>query len=255
MSCTFDLGLNGLDRDAVGLPTRVEVYARVQGSCTRVQLTVRQAQGTSPLFTQAVTPDSNGTCSIDFPLPSTIFPCGFKLWVDAQCLDGDSGATGGFVALDCKGLPRADGDNSNSPGQNDVNWPWGLPSSLFCPLMGRSFAAALQLGLLTLIVGIALALPVAIATGAVMLEGAIAIQATWMRWCNVSDCNYWGAILWVLKRGTISAAVFALLTAKVIMLLVAVTLGVLAGMVTQRLRASRCPLPSAKTSLQQLPLW
>ena len=164
-------------------------------------------------------------------------------------------ATGGFVALDCKRLPRADGDNSNSPGQNDVNWPWGLPSSLFCPLMGRSFAAALQLGLLTLIVGIALALPVAIATGAVMLAGAIAIQATWMRWCNVSDCNYWGAILWVLKRGTISAAVFALLTAKVIMLLVAVTLGVLAGMVTQRLRASRCPLPSAKTSLQQLPLW
>jgi hypothetical protein len=254
---TFDLGLNGLDPDAVGLPTRVEVYARVQGACTRVRLTVRQTQGSLAMFSAEVTPDSNGTCRSDFPLPVPIFPCGFELWVEAECVAGDSGTAGHLVALSCKSAPSTGGGGGGDP--NDPNqpgdWPWGLPPILFCPLMGRAFTTALLFGVLAIIAGVSLAAPLVIAAGVAVIAGAVAILAIWKQWCSVSFCSYWGAILWVLKRGVIAAGAIAVVTVDVRMLLLAFALGVLAGMVTQKLRASRCPLPSARTSLQQLPLW
>jgi hypothetical protein len=255
MTCTFDLGLNGLDLDAVGLPTRVEVYARMQGSCTRVRLTVRQSELGMALFSDEVTPDSNGTCRRDFPLPSPIFPCGFELWVEAECLAGDVCSAGLAVTISCKRTPaNSGGGDPNDPNQPS-DWPWGLPPALFCPLMGRAFTTALLLGVLAIVSGVALSAPLVIAAGAAAIAGAFAIYAIWTRWCSVSFCNYWGAILWVLKRGVIAAAAIAVLTVDVRVFLLAIALGVLTGMVTQRLRASRCPLPSASTSLQQLPLW
>jgi hypothetical protein len=255
MTCTFDLGLNGLDLDAVGLPTRVEVYARMHGACTRVRLTVRQAQNSLPLFSEEVTPDSNGTCRSDFPLLTPIFPCGFELWVEAECVEGDSGTAGAPVALSCKRVPsNSGGGDPNDPNQPS-DWPWGLPPALFCPLMGRAFTSALLFGVLTIIAGVSLAAPLVIAAGFLVITGAFAIYAIWTHWCSVSFCNYWGAILWVLKRGVIAAGAVAVLTVDVRVFLLAIALGVLAGMVTQKLRARRCPLPSAMTSLQQLPLW
>src|SRR5204863_7915525 len=106
-----------------------------------------------------------------------------------------------------------------------------------------------------IVAGVSLSAPLVIAAGALVIAGAFAIYAIWTRWCSVSFCNYWGAILWVLKRGVIAAGAIAVLTVDVRMLLLSFALGVLAGMSTQKLRASRCPLPSARTSLQQLPLW
>jgi len=175
--------------------------------------------------------------------------------VEAECRAGDSGAAGAPVALSCKRTPaNSGGGDPNDPNQPS-DWPWGLPPALFCPLMGRTFTTALLLGVLAVIAGVALAAPLVIAAGAVAIAGAFAIYAIWTRWCSVSFCNYWGAILWVLKRGVIGAGTIAVLTADVRVFLLAIALGVLAGMVTQKLRASRCPLPSARTSLQQLPLW
>jgi hypothetical protein len=266
--CSFDLGLNGLEPDAVGLPTRLEVYAHVQGSCDRVRLTVRQHQGGASIFSaevspDSVSPDSNGTCKARFPLPTAIFPCGFELWVEASCVEAGNCFKGEMLPISCKGPPGAGGEDpgdSSPPGGGDESgsndeWPWPLPPLQFCPLMGRSFTIALLLGLMTLVASVALLAPAGIAAAGVIIAGAFAILGVWLHWCTVSFCNLWGAILWALKRAVTASVLVVLFTASIPVLLLSLTMGIAAGVITAKLRSMRCRLPAHTTPLQELPLW
>lgn len=255
-TCTFDVGLNGLQPDAVGLPTRLQLYARRHGVCDRVQLLVRQTQGGLVLFSDIVTPDSNGTCIAEFALPGTIFPCGFRLWVEARCVDGGTCEHGAMVPIDCKARPGAGGSsNPNNPNNSDDDWPWGLPPVLFCPLMGQRFTLALLMGLIGLVTSVAFVIPVGVAAAGVIIAGAFAILAVWRRWCPVSFCSLWGAVLWALKRAVIGGVILSILGASVPAFLLSIAMGAMAGMITAKLRSMRCRLPSAMTPLSQLPLW
>jgi hypothetical protein len=261
--CSFDLGLNGLEPNAVGLPTRLEVSARVQGSCNRVRLTVRQHQGGPSIFSGEVSPDLNGTCKASFPLPAAIFPCEFGLWVEASCVEAGNCFKGQMLPISCKGPPGGgdeDPGDSSPPdggdegGSND-EWPWPLPPVQFCPLIGRSFTVALLLGLLTLVASVALLAPAGIAAAGVIIAGALAILGVWLHWCTVSFCNLWGAILWALKRAVIAGVLVVLFTANIPVLLLSLTMGMAGGVITAKLRSMRCRLPAHTTPLQELPLW
>lgn len=262
-TCTFDIGLNGLEPDAVGLPTRLQAYARVQGACTRVRLTVRDPQSGLPLFSDEANADTNGTVAVSFPLNFPIFPCGHQLRVEAECVSGGSCSGSALVAIACKTRPNggSDPNDPNAPGggggggQPNDDWPWGLPPVLWCPLMGRRFTEALLLAAATILIGIAFAIPAVTAAGGVIAAGAFAILAVWRTWCNVSYCKFRGALLWVMKRATLMAIVLSLVTASALMLMVAIACGVVAGMLTAQLRANRCALPDVTTPLNQLPLW
>jgi hypothetical protein len=264
--CTFfAFGLNGVDRDAVGLPTSLEPFAHVQGNCAKVRLTVRQSQNGAALFSAEVTPTSDGTCVVRFPLPAAIFPCGFHLWVEATCTAGGTCSRGEMLSIACKWPGNGGGGNGgggnggggNGGGGNGGpdDWPWPLPPLLFCPLMGRAFTTALLLGLVTLVTSVAFAIPAGIGAGGVIVAGAFAILALWLQWCSVSYCNYWGAILWALKRTVIVAVILSIFAASVSVLLLGLAIGAVVGIITAKLRAKRCRLPSLTTPLQQLPLW
>lgn len=259
MSCVIDIGLNGIAQDAIGLPTRLEAYARVQGQCTRVRFAVRQAAGLPVLFTGETDTDSNGTALIEFPLEPAAFPCGFRFWVRAECATGGTCFKEGLVAVSCKrpapgGNVPGDNDGDGQPDSNQ-GWPWPLPPQLFCPLMGRAFTMALLAGLMFMMFAVATNIPNGVMAAGVLIAGAFALLGIWRMWCAMNPCHFWGAVLWVLKRVVVAGVILAAVTPSLDAGLFTLALGMLAGAITARQRANRCTLPGLTTPLQQLPLW
>jgi len=260
-TCVLDVGLNGEGLDAAGLPTRLLVYGRVQGTCSRVRFTVRLTQTSPVLLSGDATPDSNGTCAVEFPLPVPAFPCGSRFWVEAECVEGGTCSVTTSLPVSCKDRPGTGGGTGpgggSGPGGGGTSdwWPWPLPPVLFCPLMGRSFTTALLFGLMLIVTGVAFVMPAIVAGGVAIVAGAFAILAVWQYWCLVNSCYLRGAVLWALLRAIAAGAILAVVTLSVATWLLTLTLGAIAGIVTARLRAGRCPIPDLTTPLQQLPLW
>lgn len=265
----IDVGLNGEARDAAGIPTRLGAYARIDGQCNAVRLSVSQSQGGTVLFTGIASPDSNGTVSIGFPVEPPVFPCNFSLSVLAECVNDASCSKEETVVIQCKGYTPGGGNgggnsddsdnnggsNSNNGDNENSNWPWPSPPELFCPLIGRSFTTALLAGLITLITSIALNVPAGIAAGTAIIAGAFAIFSIWRTWCTPNTCYVLGAILWALKRSVLGGLVIGIFTLSFGALLTVVALGAIAGGITGMLRYDRCQIPAATTPIGQLPLW
>jgi hypothetical protein len=266
-SCILSVGLNGLALDAVGLPTVLQPYARVQvaGTCTLVRLSLRASQFAPVLFSVDVVPDSNGTAVADFPLVVPLYTCGAELWVRAECVGGGSCNVDQAVAISCKKPPHGGGGNGGNPNDpaNDGNgnngngndWPWGLPPVLFCPMVGRAFTMAFLFGLTAMLLGAAFVGPTGMIAGATLVIAAFGLLAFWRLWCPVYGCYLRGAMLWALKRAVVGGAVLAIVTLSALTGLLTVALGIWAGMITVKLRYARCAIPSLTTPLQQLPLW
>lgn len=254
-TCVLDIGLNGLEQDAVGLPARLQIYARVQGTCSRVRFTLRLSQGGPVLFSGEAVPDSNGTCSVDFPIEPPTFPCGFSFWVEAQCIAGGTCSTAASLPIQCK-RPGSQGPGGpGGPGTGNGNGSgngWQLPS--FCILMGQAFLMALYAGLLLLVTSVAFGQPGGMVAAGALIVGALALRAIWLTWCSVSFCHFWGAVLWVLKHAVLAGAILSVLTVSAAGVLLTLFLGAIAGMITAQLRYNRCPLPPITTPIQQLPL-
>lgn len=248
--CVLELGLNGEAPDAVGLPTRLLVYARVDGPCSAIRLSVSQTEGGAVLFSGVTSPDSNGTASVGFPIEPPVFPCGFPLWVEAECIEGGTCSKAETMTIACKAAPSGQGNGGTNGG-----WPWPLPPQLFCPLIGRSFTIAILAGLLMIVVSIAFGLVAGIAAGFAVIAGAFAILAIWSTWCSPHWCSVWGAVLWALKRAFLGGLVLSVVMLNVAGLLLTFVLGATAGILTGRLRHARCQIPSALTPLNHLPLW
>lgn len=265
MACSIEIGgINGESLDGSGLPTRLSVYVRRQGDCSQVEITVRLTANGPPLFVALATPDSNGTAGAEFHVEPPVFACGFPLWVEARCTTGSVCSAAAQSWIDCKDVPDSGPGNGpgNGPGgggggnnDNDDDWPWGLPPQLFCPLIGRAFTLALLTGLVMLLTGIAMSQPVVSATAVAIIAGAFSVLAVWRHWCQIPYCYFWGAILWVLKRCLAAGLVLTLVFISVPCLLATLGIGVISGIITNRLRHAHCRLPHITTPLNQLPLW
>jgi hypothetical protein len=262
-SCVLDIGLNAPAQDVAGLPTGIEAYARVQGLCSRVRFTLRPSQNGPVLFSAEATPDSNGTCTVTFPLQPLVFPCGSRFWVEAQCVSGGTCSKAAFLGLACKQPPGGNGGGVGGGGHGGGGGNGGgggggggggfqFPS--FCSVMARAFLVVLYLGLIVLVVSVALAIPAGLAVAAALILGAMALQAIWLTWCTTSFCHYWGAILWVLKNVVVVGAIVSALSLSVAGMMITLAIGAAAGIITAQLRYRRCPLPTLTTSMQQLPL-
>lgn len=251
MACTLEIGgVNGEAVTGAGLPTRFIVYARREGSCDLVELTVRVTENGPPIFVGLATPDSNGTASADFYLEPPFLACGQTLWVEARCAPGGECSASAPVAIACKEIPEA------GPGGNgNDGWVWPLPPELFCPLIGQAFTLALFTGIVAVLIGVAMALLPAIAAGIAIIAGAFGVLAVWRHWCALPHCYFWGAILWVLKRCLLAGIILTVFFVSVPTLLLTLAIGFVAGVVTNRMRKAHCPLPSITTPLNQLPLW
>jgi hypothetical protein len=248
--CVLELGLNGDAPDAAGIPTRLGPYARVSGPCAQIRISIRQSDGGAVLFSAVAAPDSNGTAAVEFPVDPPVFPCGFRMWVEAECVAGGSCHKAVSIPIACKGRPSGNGDGGGSDG-----WPWPLPPQLFCPLIGRTFTTAVLFGLLSIVVGAALGVTPGIAAGFAVIAGAFAVLAIWRVWCAPHHCYLWGALLWALKRAFIGGLLVSLVSLSIGGFLVCFAMGAAAGVITGRLRQSRCQLPGLSTPLNQLPLW
>lgn len=267
MACTIEVAANGEAMNSAGLPTRLLVYGRItSGACTRVRCRVRPFQVAPVLFTAEAETDSNGTWSCEFPLLPAPIACGTPLWIEAQCVADGTCSVAQTVWVQCKSQPGGGGGGNSQPhppggGNNGGNnggweWPWPWPPAIFCPAIGRVFTQLLLLSVLALLAGVALLDTVVIAGALAALAVTFGVFfAIWTYFCTPHACYVLGAILWVAKRGTIVALVLLLLSPHVAMLMALWITGAIAGILTGRLRRNRCQIPSARTSINQLPVW
>ena len=260
MACSIEVAANGEALNSAGLPTHLLVYGRItSGACTRVRCRVRPFQGAPVLFTAEADTDSNGTWRCTFPLLATPLACGTPLWIEAQCIVGDTCSVAQTVHVQCKQQPGG-GSGTQPPGGGGnggtETWPWPWPPTIFCPAVGRVFTQTLLLSVLALLLGIALW------NGAVV-AGALAVIATafavlfgiWTWFCQPHSCYILGAILWVAKRGTIAALILLVIFPSLAGLMALWIMGIIAGILTGRLRKLRCPIPRLSTPINQLPVW
>lgn len=269
MACTIEVAANGEALNSAGLPTQLLVYGRItSGACTRVRCRVRPFQGAPVLFTAEADTDSNGTWRCAFPLLAVPLACGTPLWVEAQCVTGDTCSIAQTVHVQCKqpqpgggGATPPPGGGSGGSGGNGGNgggsdWPWPWPPAIFCPAVGRLFTQTLLLSVLALLLGIAFwNVPVMAGALAVIAASFAVLFGIWAWFCQPHSCYLLGAILWVAKRGTIAALVLLVIFQNLAILMALWIIGMIAGILTGRMRKLRCPLPRLSTPINQLPVW
>jgi len=118
------------------------------------------------------------------------------------------------------------------------------------------FTQTLLIAVVALLAGVAL-LNVAVVAGALAgIGGTFAVFfAIWKFFCQPRSCYILGALLWVAKRGTVAALILLVVNPHLAMLMALWIIGAIAGILTGRMRKSRCPIPSLRTSINQLPVW
>ena len=174
---------------------------------------------------------------------------------------GDTCTIAQTVHVGCKNQTVGGGNTQPNPpvsgntGDNN-GWPWPWPPVIFCPVIGRVFTQALLLAVVALLVGVAL-LNFALVTGALTAIGvAFAVFfGIWTFFCQPHRCYVLGAILWVMKRATIVALVLLVLAPSLAILAALWIIGATAGVLTGWMRKRRCPIPSLRTPMNQLPVW
>lgn len=265
MACVIEVAANGEALDSADLATVLLIYGRItSGNCTRVRCRVRLFAGAPVMFSGEADTDSNGTWSCHFPLTVAPLACGTPLWVEAQCISGDNCSVAQTVYMQCKLRPGGGGGNPPGGGNNgggngnddDDGWQWPWPPEIFCPTIGRLFTQTLLISVIALLGGVAL-LNNAVILGALAAIGACfaVFFGIWTWFCQPHICYVIGAILWVAKRGTIAALVLLVISPNVAMFMAIWGMGTIAGVLTGWLRRRRCPIPSLRTPINQLPVW
>jgi hypothetical protein len=182
------------------------------------------------------------------------------VWVHAVSVDDPSAFVSISRPIECKPAPTGDGGNGGpgphhgpGDGQPTNGWPWPWPPFVFCPMLGRAFVVALLAALTALALGVATASPTILAGAAGAFVLAATAYAIWMYWCLVNECVRLGAFCWVFKHAFIAAIPIAFGLQSAGAGLLWLLYGSAAGICVVRLRALRCPVPSGRSSLAQLP--
>ncbi|HMH18969.1 MAG TPA: hypothetical protein VK572_12570 [Burkholderiales bacterium] len=288
--CRIDAELQASEPYVNGLPTRYAAIGHASRNCTRVHVIVRATPNGPAIFdafadtiyqqlvpgTADLDPQNDGSWRVDFAPPIVGLPCGLELWVDATCVSGTGGC--GFhdwSKLGCKNHPDRPGPGEDSqPGSDDGTdhgpgggtghgpddgrpmppWVWD-PPSIACPRFGGSFLRLLLLGLTLVAGGVCIGSAAIVFVGVGTLAAAGLMYSIWQYWCAPNYCYFWGGVLWVFKRATLAATVFALASLSLSGWLLMIGYGIVGGWVMLRLQRHHCEVPSGRTPMNQLPLF
>lgn len=248
----------------------ISLYGRATGHFERLQVTVNlehEPGAVPPLLEGEVQPSFGASgepvlWSLSFGQQSVAgLECGGRLWVEVRAIQGSGvgdpdSVISGSHKIFCKDSPKATGrfDDEEPP---PPNWPgWLGPPEVACPGFGRAFVVALLTGLVLLVIAAATLSLASWVGGLASLGMAGALLATWAWWlpCAPGRCLVLSAILWALKWSTIFGAAIAVLNKSIPALVLVLGYGAAAGMIVVLLRSLRCSVPSARTTLHQLPL-
>ena len=236
MPCTIEVAANGVGQVIGGLPTRLVVYARLTGTCNRVRFRVLDSPTGGVLFSSEAVPDVNGTCSSEFVMLPGFIGCGAPLWIEAQCIADGTCGVAQTVYLKCKE-------------------PSTGPPIVFCPFVARLFTQTLLLAWGALLMGVALLNATVIVAALATIVADFGVLGVWRQICQPHVCHVRGAVLWAAKRCVLLGVLLLLMSRHVPMVTVLWLTGIIAGVLTGRLRKDNCPIPSVRTPLNQLPLW
>jgi hypothetical protein len=245
-------------------PTHLQVVGRSSAYCTRVRVVVYSAGPGSPtLFDQPLDVDfSNafGQTGIDFGLivatfnlPQVGLRCGDQLYVEMRCVADPGCQAQGWFSIACKPRPQDLGGSSGTPGSGNGSGSWTWPPSR-CLFTAATAAFLLLAGLGLLALGIGTQNAASVAAGAGLIAAAGVAWALWEFWCGPTRCVRLGVLCWVFKRAFIVAIPVLFFSTAPMIVLVLIGYGSAAGLLVRALRASQCPVPSARLPLTQIPI-
>ena len=246
-------------------PTQATVVARSSDHCTRLRVTVRAAGSSSPAitdqeidvdFSNAVTGTGTtlGLVTTTFLVPPVDLQCGDQLWVEATCVQDASCTASGWFRIVCKPDPGGGGTPAGGPpggGDDGGGGRWWPPTRCIFTAAGSAMGLLAALALIAVGIGTR---NVALLTAAAALIAVVGISwALWAYWCAPSTCVRLAVLCWVFKRGFIAALPVLAFSTNMVIVLVIVAYGAIAGILVDKLRAQGCAVPSARLPLTQIP--
>lgn len=253
------------------VPQGFSIQGRASAGCAQVRVIARPTPDGPSLRDEVVPvvvppggtgdPVFTGVFSLQVPLPPILnFACGVPVWVHAVAVEDPSAFVSTSWPIECKPAPPGSPGNggpgsNNDPGDGDPtdDWRWPWPPFVVCPMLGRAFVVALLAALTALALGVATGSPATLAAAAGAFVLAATAYALWMYWCLVNECVRLGAFCWVFKHAFIATIPIAFPLQSAGAGLLWLLYGSAAGICVVRLRALRCPVPSGRSSLGQLP--
>lgn len=281
-TCRLTFEISGLTDDPSHPVTGIVVHGTVAHPYTQVTARVRTMPVGPPLlegsalvaYPSSSTPDpaapaNDGAWQVALSVGFLPLPCGLDLFVDVEATapGAPACADSGQRPILCKTMPgQPDGPGHGGPGgsggsvddddpNGDGGWTWPDPPHIACPRWGRTFTMTLWGGMALLMTGAVLANAGMVAAGLAVVGLAGALYMFWRTWCMPHVCRVLGALIWVLKRTTLLGAVLSLLQQSAVGLCATVIIGAVTGALVADARRRRCPLPDARTPLNQLPMW
>ncbi|HSS18989.1 MAG TPA: hypothetical protein VLL54_02845 [Pyrinomonadaceae bacterium] len=246
-----------------GLPTEAIVVARSSHYCDEVHVQVHIADaGSQNIADQNVTVDFSGASSDPALLPGLItlrfdlpplseFRCGDLLFVEITCVADEGCTKHDWFPIQCKpapGEPGSGSDNGNGNG-NGGHWP-----PLRCLFTAAAAAFALLAALACIAIGIGTQNPTSLATGIALLGASSLAWALWAYWCGPGLCVRLAVLCWVFKCGFLAAIPVLFFSTNMVIILVIIAYGSIAGLLVEKLRKHNCPVPSARQPLTQIPI-
>jgi hypothetical protein len=249
-------------------PVTMTVTARCTADCTNARVIVRAAGPGSPALVDQVVvvqfPQPSGSPG---PLPGLILLaflppsqlgliCGDYLRVEVTCEDDPSCLAAAMARVTCKpeppGTPPPRDDPENpDPGGPDPHPHWPHWRCLFT---AAAAAMALLAGLFNFALGVATQNGVLIDAGGLLLGVAAAAWALWDYWCDPDVCTRVGVLCWVFKRAFLAALPMIPFSTNMVILLVIIAYGSIAGLLVQWLQKRHCFVPAARGPLTQFPI-
>ncbi len=247
-----------------GLPIEAVVSARSSHYCTEVNVRVHIAgPGSADIINQSpCTVDFSGASSNPALLPGLItvpftlppiaeLRCGDLLFVEVICAADTNCFGSGWLPITCKPAPGEPGSGSESPenGNGGPHWPpWR------CLFTAAAAAFALMAALACLAIGIGTHDSTSIARGIALLGASSLAWALWSYWCGPTRCVRLAVLCWVFKCGFLAALPVLFFSTNMVIILVIIAYGTIAGLLVQELRKLGCPVPSARQPLTQIPI-
>jgi hypothetical protein len=247
-----------------GLPIEAVVVARSSHYCTEVNVHVHIADPSSedlinrPPFTVDFSGASSnpallpGLIAVPFALPPIAeFRCGDLLFVEVTCVADSNCFAHDWFPINCKPAPGEPGSGTGEPGNGNGGPHWPPTRCLFT---AAAAAFALMAALACIAIGIGTQNSTSIATGIALLGASSLAWALWSYWCGPTRCVRLAVLCWVFKCGFLAALPVLFFSTNMVIILVIIAYGTIAGLLVQELRKYGCPVPSARQPLTQIPI-
>jgi hypothetical protein len=238
-------------------PHSATVAGRTTHDCLQVRFKVRAGGPASSIIvdqTVATTITDPGgalprVATVAFSLTGQTIACGEQLYVEMICANDPSCLDSGMIVVACKPSPDEVPPTTQPP-------PSQPPLSR-CLVFGAGSAIMLVLALVTFAIGVATSSPATTAAAAAIAVAALVLWQLWVFFCHPSLCARLAVLCWTFKRAFIFSLVFVpllpTLLVSVMIILVIISYGSIAGILVERLIRRGCRVPSGRLPITQIP--